>query len=336
MLGRKIIGIDFGTSEVKIYRKGAGVVLKEKNVVAIKNRKKVIASGNFAYDMLGKSPEEIEVSMPIQNGVIADVGKMQMLLSTFIEKAFNGKKIKNADYLVAVPTDITEVEKRAFCDVIQRSNAKVRNIFMVDKPVSAALGMEIDVTGTRGVLTVDIGADTTEIAIISLGGIVLSKLIPVGGYKFDSLIQSAIRKKYNLIVGDKTAENVKISLASAVEPGEDVIRVFGRDVLSGLPSEAMVSTEMIYEAINEQLTSVLSAIRVILERTPPEISADIIRSGIYVTGGSAMIKNLKECIEAETNLKVNIADDAEYSVINGVGKISEDYKLLKQVAHAVR
>ncbi len=335
MIGRKIIGIDFGTSAVKIYKKGAGIVLNEKNVVAIQNRKKIIASGDFAFDMLGKSPEQIEVTMPIRNGVIADSGKMQLLLNAFVSKVFNGKA-KNADYLVAVPTDITEVEKRAFCDVIQRSNAKVRNIYMVDKPVVAALGMDVDVTGTRGVLTVDIGADTTEIAIISLGGIVLSKLIPVGGYKFDSLIQSAIRKKYNLIIGDKTAESVKISLASALEPEEDTIRVFGRDVVSGLPSEVMVDTELIYQAINEQLTSVLSAIRVILERTPPEISADIIRSGIYVTGGSALIKNLGECIEAETNLKVNIAEEAEFSVINGVGKVIEDTKLMRQVAHVVR
>ena len=143
-------------------------------------------------------------------------------------------------------------------------------------------------------------------------------------------------KKYNLIIGDKTAESVKISLASALEPEEDTIRVFGRDVVSGLPSEAMVDTELIYQAINEQLTSVLSAIRVILERTPPEISADIIRSGIYVTGGSALIKNLGECIEAETNLKVNIAEEAEFSVINGVGKVIEDTKLMRQVAHVVR
>ena len=334
MMGKKVVGIDFGTSRIKMYRKGVGVVLDEKNVVAMEGKKKVIASGDAAYEMLGKSPERINVSMPIQNGVIADIGKMQLLLDSLLAKTYNGH-IKSADYLVAVPTDITEVEKRAFYDLIQKSNAKSKMIYAIDKPLAAALGMEIDVAGSRGILSVDIGADTTEVAVISLEGIVISKLLPVGGFKLDQLIQSAIKKKYNLLIGDKSAEEVKIALAYAFEPEEDSMRVFGRDVVSGLPSEAIVDSKLVSDAIKEQISSIITAIRVILERTPPEISADIIATGLYVSGGSAQIRNLDKRIQDETNLKVNILEESELAVIKGLGMIAENKKLLR-MANSVK
>lgn len=335
MMGKKIVGIDFGTSTVKMYKKSVGVVLKEKNIVAMQGKKKLLAAGNDAFDMFGKSPEKIEVSMPIRNGVIADIGKMQLLLDRLLEMLYKGK-IKSSEYVVAVPTDITEVEKRAFYDLIQRSNAKSKMVYVVDKPLAAALGMDIDVAGSRGVLSVDIGADTTEVAVISLEGIVVSKLLPIGGYKFDQLIQSAIKKKHNLLIGDKTAETVKIQLASAFEPEHDTMRVFGRDVVSGLPSEAMVDSELVYQAIKEPISSILTAIRVILERTPPEISADIISSGVYVSGGCAQIRNLDKRIEDETRLKVNISDEPELAVIKGLGMIAENRKLLRLASSVKR
>lgn len=335
MMGKKIVGIDFGTSSVKMYKKSAGVVLKEKNVVAMQGKKKLLAAGNDAFDMFGKSPEKIEVSMPIRNGVIADIGKMQLLLDCLLEKLYKGK-IKSSDYVVAVPTDITEVEKRAFYDLIQKSNAKSKMVYVVDKPLAAALGMDIDVAGSRGVLIVDIGADTTEVAVISLEGIVVSKLLPIGGYKLDQLIQSAIKKKYNLLIGDKTAEAVKIQLAAAFEPEHDTMRVFGRDVVSGLPSEAMVDSELVYHAIKEPISSILTAIRVILERTPPEISADIISTGVYVSGGCAQIRNLDKRISDETKLKVNISEEPELAVIKGLGMIAENRKLIRLTSSVKR
>ena len=335
MMGKKIVGIDFGTSSVKMYRKSAGVVLKEKNVVAMQGKKKLLAAGNDAFDMFGKSPEKIEVSLPIRNGVIADIGKMQLLLNCLLGKLYKGK-IKSSDYVVAVPTDITEVEKRAFYDLIQSSNAKSKMVYMIDKPLVAALGMDIDVASSRGILSVDIGADTTEVAVISLEGIVVSKLLPIGGYKFDQLIQSAIKKNYSLLIGDKTAETVKIQLASAFEPEHDTMRVFGRDVVSGLPSEAMVDSELVYNAIKEPISSILTAIRVILERTPPEISADIISTGVYVSGGCAQIRNLDKRIEDETKLKVNISEEPELTVIKGLGKIAENRKLIRLASSVKR
>lgn len=332
MMGRKLIGIDFGTSAVKIYRRGAGIVLNEKNAVAIQNRKKVAAVGTQAYDMLGKAPEQIVVASPIRNGVIADIGRMQIILNHLIERLFKGK-VKSADYVIAVPKELTEVEKRAFFELVQRANVKMHSLYIVDKPIAAALGMEIDISKSHGVLTVDFGADTTEIAVISMEGIVVSKLIPIGGYKLDALIQSAVKRKHNLLIGEKSAEQIKIELASAIEPEKKSMRVFGRDVVSGLPAQAMVDSELVYYAIRDQLSTVLSAIRQILERTPPEISADIIESGIYVAGGTSHIQHLAKRIEDETNLKVNIASAGEHAVINGLGVMIENHKLLRMARH---
>lgn len=330
-MGRKLVGIDFGTSTVKIYKKGNGISLLEKNVIAVKGRKQVIAAGNDAYDMLGKSPEQISVTQPIRNGVIADIGKMQALLDQLLVKMYKGKA-KGADYLVAVPTDITEVEKRAFFDLIVRSNAKSKTVYIIDKPLAAALGMDIDITGTHGVLSVDIGADTTEIAIISMEGIVQTKLLPIGGNKFDQLIASAIKKKHNLYIGDKTAEAVKMEIGYACDPEPETMRVFGRDVVSGLPAEATVASSLVYDAITEPISSIVAAIRMLLERTPPEISADIIHNGMYLSGGSAKLHNLEARINKEISLKVNIVEDSELSVINGLGKIAENKRLLRMAS----
>lgn len=326
-MGRRIYGMDIGTNMIKMYRRASGIVLAEKNVIALEDKKNVLAVGDAAYEMLEKAPERIEVSMPVRNGVIADIGNMQLLLNKVLEKIGKGR-IRNADYLVAVPTDITKVEKKAFYDLVRQSNGKAKNVSVIDKPIVAALGMDIDVTESRGVMTVDIGADTTEIAIMSLGGIVISKIIPTGGNKLDASIKVAVKKKHNLFIGDKTAEKIKINLASATEPERETMRVFGRDVVTGLPQETAVDSVVVYECIKEHLHAVVSAIRIILERTPPEISSDIIDAGVYITGGSAKIKNLKELVETETTLKVNIANDSEYSVVKGLGIMVENKKLM--------
>lgn len=326
-MSRKAYGIDFGTSMIKIYRKGHGVLLDEKNVIAIQDRKKVIAVGNEAYDMFEKAPVNIAVSYPVRCGVVADIDNMQTLLDTFISKLGSRNLFGGMDFYVAVPSDITEVQKRAFYDLIANSSAKAKHIWIVEKPVADAMGAGLDVTTAQGVMIIDIGAETTEISILSLGGIVLSKLIPIGGNRLDETIKLTVKKKYGLVIGDKTAESIKKQLASAVPAPEEMINVYGRDVVSGLPTEMEIASGMVNESINEHLTAIIDAIKVILERTPPEISADIIDAGIYVTGGSSQIHRLDELISMETDLKVNLVNDPENSVVSGMGKIMEDPKL---------
>lgn len=321
---RKALGIDLGTSTIKIYKKGEGVILDERNIIAIANKKDIIAVGNDAFDMYEKTPGNINVTYPVKSGVIADIANMQSLLNQMLKRIGKGSKLSGMSYIIAVPTDITEVEKRAFYDLIANSNAKAKSILVVEKPVADALGAGLDVTNARGVMTVNIGADTTEISIMSLGGIVLSKLIPVGGNKLDESIRQYVKKKYNLIIGNKTAEVIKKELANAMEGDENKIKAYGRNIVRGLPSQMDISSAMVYESIKEYLYTIIDNIKIILERTPPEISSDIIDTGLYVTGGSANIKNLDTLIHKETDLTVNICKDASNSVVLGLGRIMDE------------
>ncbi len=326
-MASRAFGIDFGTSTIKIFKKGQGIVLDERNIIAISDRKHVIASGNDAFEMYEKAPASISVSYPVRNGVIADVANMMTLLHHFMYRIGGSKKIGSADYFVATPTDITEVERRSFYDLIASSNLKVGKIKIVEKPIADAVGAGLDIMTAKGVMIVDIGADTTEVSILSLGGIVLSKLIPVGGNRLDESIKGMVKRKYNLYIGDKTAENVKKKLAHAYGGVEASVKVYGRDVVTGLPTEMEVSSSDVYEAISEYLFSIIDAIRIILERTPPEISSDIIDSGIYITGGSAKIFALDQLMHKETDLKINICPDSANTVVNGLGRIMEEQKL---------
>jgi rod shape-determining protein MreB len=326
-MASKTYGIDFGTSTIKICRKGQGIVLDERNMIAIADRKAIIATGDEAYDMYEKAPANIVVTHPVRSGVIADVANMTSLLLHFIKKLSGSKKPGLADYIVATPTDITEVERRSFYELISRSSLKVGHVKIVDKPVADALGAGLEIMTARGVMVVNIGADTTEVSILSLGGIVLSKLIPIGGNKLDEAIKGVVKKKHNLYIGDKTAENIKKQLASALPTVEATVKVYGRDVVTGLPSLMEVNSKTVYEAISEYLYSIIDAIRIILERTPPEISSDIIDGGIYVTGGSANIFELKGLISNETGLKVNICEDPANTVVKGLSRIMEEPQL---------
>lgn len=326
-MASKVFGIDFGTSTIKIFKKGQGIVLDERNIIAISDRKNVIASGNEAFDMYEKAPSNIVVTYPVRNGVIADVANMLALLNHFMLRISGGKRPSVADYIVATPSDITEVERRSFYDLIASSNLKVGKIKIVEKPIADAVGAGLDIMTARGVMIVDIGADTTEVSILSLGGIVLSKLIPVGGNRLDESIKNMVKRRYNLYIGDKTAEGIKKKLAYAFPTKEATVKVYGRDVVSGLPTEMEVSSKDVYDSISEYLYSIIDAIRVILERTPPEISSDIIDSGIYITGGSAKIFALDELLHKETDLKINICPESSNTVVNGIGRIMEDNKL---------
>jgi len=326
-MAHRTYGIDFGTSTIKICRKGHGIVLDERNIIAIADRKTLIAAGNEAYDMYEKAPANILVSYPVRNGVIADVENMTALLNYFLRKLCGSKRPGTADYIVATPTDITEVERRSFYELIANSGLRYRRIKIVEKPIACALGAGLEITSARGVMVVDIGADTTEVSILSLGGIVLSKLIPVGGNKLDEAIKGVVKKKHNLYIGDKTAENIKKMLASALADVKASVKVYGRAVVSGLPEEMEIDSKTVYEAIIEYLYNIIDAIRIILERTPPEISSDIIDSGIYVTGGSAKIFGLGELIAKETGLKVNICEDSANTVAKGLCRIMDEPSL---------
>lgn len=337
-MSKRIFGIDLGTSKIKIYKKGEGIVLDQSNAVAIANKNNLIAAGDEANEMYEKVPRNISVSYPVKFGVIAEIAHMQMLLNHFFSGLVGKKNGIGAttEFLIAVPTDITEVEKKSFYDLISNSNVKSKSIGMVEKPIATALGMGLDIYHAHGILTVDIGAETTEISILSLGGIVLSKLIPIGGRKIDESIKLFIKKRYNLVIGDKTAEYIKMNLVSAVPLEKESIFVCGRNVVTGLPCEMEIFSEEVNEVVNEHLITIIESVRVILERTPPEISADIYRSGVYLTGGSAKLRNLDQLFTRETALRVNVADDPENTVANGLGELVENAASSKLSANVIK
>ncbi|WP_099468143.1 rod shape-determining protein [Konateibacter massiliensis] len=322
-MASNIFGIDLGTSNIKIYNDDEDAILNEKNIVAIMNKNVLFAVGDEAFEMYEKAPANIKVTYPMSNGVIADIKSMQLILKKMLEKV-SKSNLKNADYYIAVPTDITEVEKRAFYDLVENANVKAKKVLITEKAIVDALGLGIDVTSSQGIMIVNIGADTTEISIVSLGGIVVSRLIKIGGNKFDEAIVNYIKRNFNFIIGDKTAEAIKKELANALEPDDTSASVYGRDIVTGLPSELTISSKVIYEAISEPLHSVIDSVKVILERTPPELGADIIRAGIYLTGGSSLIKDLDKMFNKETGLKVNVCDKPSESVARGFSKMIND------------
>ena len=315
-----VFGIDLGTNNIKIYNRADDTILVEKNMIAIENKNNVFAYGDSAFDMYEKAPSNIHISYPLSNGVIADIHNMEKIVRFFLND-LTGNSIKSADYYIAVPTDVTEVEKRAFYDLIRDANVKAKKIMVVEKAVADGLGLDIDVKNSQGVLIVNVGFDTTEISILSLGGIVLSRLIKVGGQKFDDSIRAAVRKQYNLIIGGKTAENVKISLADLEKENKGAV-VYGRDIVTGLPVERELPTAMIDESLIEHFYTIIDNIKVILERTPPELAADIYRHGIYLTGGASQVSHLAELIQKGTGLKVNVSENPITSVALGSSRMT--------------
>ncbi len=315
-------GIDLGTSNIKIYAKGEEHIFSAKNMIAIQNKNILFAYGDSAFEMYEKAPDNIHITYPLCNGVIADIKNMQNLVKCFINDLCKGN-IKPADYYIAVPHDVTEVEQRAFFDLVKNADVKAKKVMVVEKAIADGLGMDIDVKNSQGVLVVDIGYDTTEVSILSLGGIVLSRLIKVGGQKFDESIKNAIRKEFSLIVGSKTAENVKIDLRELEEENRKAV-VYGRDIVTGLPMEKEIPTDLVSESMLENFNVIIDNIRVILERTPPELSADIFRRGIYLTGGASQVVHLAELIAKGTGLKVNISENPVSGVALGLAKIIKD------------
>ena len=322
-------GIDMGTGNLKIYSRASDTVTLQKNTIAIVEGNQMYAYGDEAYEMYEKAPENIDVSFPIVGGVIADFDNMQtMLLEALKDKV--DARLKGSDIVIAVPTDITEVEKKAFYDMFAKTRIKAKSIRLCEKPLADALGLGLDITEPTGVMVVDMGADTTEISVISLGGLVLSELLPYGGNKLDDAIVTYMKRVKNLVIGRKTAKDLKEEIGRAVKNEEETpqkISIVGRDVVSGLPRPKWTSTsDIIYQSIKDDLaSSVGSNIRMILEKVPPELAKDIVHSGIYVTGGSSQISGLVELFESMTNISMNIAEDGEQTVARGLGKVlSED------------
>ena len=320
-------GIDLGTSNIKIYNRSTDSVSVEKNIIAIENKSNVLAYGDSAYDMYEKAPSNIHILSPLNNGVIADIEHMKMLVKLFITDQMRGS-LKPVDIFVAVPKDVTEVERRAFHDLIHEAGIKAKKIMMVKKPIADGLGLGVDVMNSQGVLVVNVGFDTTEISVLSLRGIVISKLIKVGGRKFDESIRSVIRQEYSLMVGEKTSEAVKISLKELEKDGRDAV-VYGRDIVTGLPVEREIPTELIDQALLENYETILDNIKATLERTPPELAADIFQHGLYLTGGASQIYHLAQCLSNGVGLNVNLAEDPLCSVASGLGKIIKEEQFRK-------
>ncbi|MBQ7680301.1 MAG: rod shape-determining protein [Butyrivibrio sp.] len=312
-------GIDLGTSNIKIYNRATDQVTVEKNMIAIENKSKVLAYGNTAYDMYEKAPSNIHIRSPLNSGVIADIDHMKMLTKLFITDQMKGA-LKPVDIFITVPKDVTEVERRAFHDLIHESGIKARKIMMVKKPIADGLGLGVDVMNSQGVLVVDVGYDTTEISILSLRGIVISKLIKVGGRKFDESIRSVIRQEYSLMIGEKTSEAVKISLRDLEKEGADAV-VYGRDIVTGLPVERQIPTGLLDQALVESFDFILDNIKATLERTPPELSADIFKHGLYLTGGASQINHLAQRLSNGVGLNVNLAENPLASVAMGLSRI---------------
>ncbi len=325
-------GIDLGTNNIQIYSRSDDRILVEKNMIAIENKNVLFAYGNSAFEMYEKAPGNIHISYPLSYGVIADIKNMETLVRYFISDLQKGNS-KPADFFIAVPTDVTEVEKRAFYDLIKDANVKAKKIMVVEKAVADGLGLDIDVKNSQGVLVVDVGYETTEISILSLGGIVLSRLIKTGGLKFDEAIRAAVRKEFSLIIGGKTSETVKISLRDLEQQGIGAI-VYGRDIVTGLPIEREIPTKLVVECLEEHFNTIIDNVKVILERTPPELAADIYRHGIYLTGGASQISHLADRLASGTGLKVNVAENPLASVVMGLAKIIKDDNY-KSVAYAI-
>ncbi len=324
-------GIDMGTVNLKIYNNNTDDVVSVKNTISIVEKDQMYAYGDSAYSMFEKAPESIDVSFPIVRGVIADFDNMQTMLFEVLEKEAKGR-LKGSDVVIAVPTDITEVEKKAFYDMFAKSKIKTHSVCLCEKTLAVALGLGLDITEPTGIMVVDFGGDTTEISVISLGGLVLTELLPFGGNMLDDAIVTYMKRRYNLVIGRKTACQLKEKIGSALPQqtsSEESMVIVGRDVVSGLPIEMPVSATMVYEGIKDDLTNLCNSIKIILEKVPPELAKDIVHSGIYLTGGSSQIRDLNTLFTQVTNIKVNSAEYAADTSVRGLKRVLTDSKFSK-------
>ena len=328
----KNMGVDLGTANTLVYIKGKGIVAREPSVVAINtNTKEVLAVGEEAKKMIGRTPGSIVAIRPLKDGVIADFDVTKSMLKYFIRKASNGKTLFQPRVVVCVPSGVTEVEKRAVEEAAVHAGA--RDAYLIEEPMAAAIGAGLPVHEATGSMIVDIGGGTTEVAIISLGGIVTSKSIRVGGDELDESIVSFIKKEYSLLIGERTAETAKITIGSADKDCElTTMQIRGRDMITGLPKTIDVSSKEIYSALKEPVFNILEAIKSTLEKTPPELSADIMEQGIMLSGGGALLDGIDRLIISETGMPVTIAEDPLDCVAIGTGRALDNIDVLKKAS----
>jgi len=326
------LAIDLGTANTLVYAKGKGIVVNEPSIVAInKNNGEVEAVGKEAKEMLGRTPGNIVAIRPMKDGVIADFKVTERMLNYFIQKAHGRKMLVHPRIVIGVPSEITQVEKRAVIDSAYR--AKASEVHLVEQAMVAAIGAGLPITEPGGNMVVDIGGGTTDVAVISLAGIVYSRSVRVAGNELDEAIIQYLKRKYNLLVGERTAEQIKMQVGSASEMDKPItMEIKGRNLIEGVPRTLTIGDEEIREALAEGISTIMNAIRVALERTPPELSADISDRGIVLTGGGGLIKNLDKRIRQETGLPVAIAEDPLACVVLGIGKMLSDFKLLRRIA----
>jgi len=329
------LAIDLGTATTLIYVKGKGIVSCEPSVVAVqrdaRGEKSVLAVGREAKEMLGRTPGNIQAIRPLRDGVIADFEITEAMLRYFITRAHNRRTLVKPRIIICVPFGITEVEKRAVKESAESAGA--REVYLIEEPMAAAIGAGLPITEPSGNMVVDIGGGTTEVAVISLAGIVYSQSVRVGGDKMDEAIVAYMKRKYNLAIGEQTAERIKITIGNAYPLDEQMtMEVKGRDMVAGIPKTVVVNSDEVREALAEPINAIVEAALLALERTPPELAADIVDKGVVLTGGGALLKNMDVLLREETGLPVMVADDPISAVVLGSGKTLDHIELLKEVA----
>jgi rod shape-determining protein MreB len=327
---KKRIGIDLGTTYTLVHLPRRGIVINEPSVVAVSvSDKKILAVGNEAKDMLGRTPDSIIAVKPLKDGVIADYRTTEAMLRYFINKAIGGVRLLRPEVMVAVPAGISSTERRAVIDATIAAGAKAA--YIIKEPVAAAIGADIPIGSASGHMIIDIGGGTSEIAVISLGGIVASVSVRVGGNKFDEAIIEFIRKKYNLAIGERTAEEIKINIGSALFLENKLsMEIRGRDILTGLPRSINISSSDVTEALQNELEAIINAVKQVLHETPPELSADIMDKGMVLSGGGALLRNIDQLLSRTTSVPAYIADDALLCVARGTGIALENLDSYKR------
>lgn len=326
------IGIDLGTANTLVYVKDRGIVLREPSVVAIQQgTNRVLAVGEEAKRMLGRTPGNIVAIRPMKAGVIADFEVTEAMLRYFIRKAHNRKWVVRPRIIISVPSGITEVEKRAVKD--SATHAGAREVYLIEEPMAAAIGVGLPVQEPAGNMIVDMGGGTTEVAIISLAGIVLSRSVRVGGDEMDEAIVQYLKRVYNLMIGERTAEEIKITIGSAYPLGEELsMEVKGRDLVAGLPKTLTITSEEIREALQEPVSAIVEAIRITLERCPPELSSDLVDRGIVLAGGTSQLRGMDKLLAEQTGLPVHVAEDPLSAVAEGTGVVLHELNFLRKVS----
>ena len=328
------LAIDLGTANTVLYVKGKGIVLREPSVVAVRKDSRgsrVLAVGKEAKEMLGRTPGNIVAIRPMKDGVIADFEVTEAMLRYFINKVHNRRTLVHPRIIVSVPSGITQVEKRAVRETAESAGA--REVYLIEEPMAAAIGADLPITEPTANMIVDIGGGTTEVAVISLAGIVYAKSVRVAGDKMDDSILQYIKRKHNLAIGERTAEEIKTTIGNVLpEEPYETMEIKGRDLVSGIPKTLTITSKEIQSAISEQVDVIVDAVRVALEQTPPELSADIVDQGIVLTGGGALLKNLDTLLKNETGMPIIVADDPLSSVVIGSGRALDNLDILREIA----